>query len=107
MGIGIGSLLLLAFSVVIVFILVVKLRRKEVQSQHKTLEDNHQCKNDMELSAPKSSAYTAPSANPAAKQGKRNFYEHDEVVSPNSNAGQYETMSEHQTVDQNHIYSEI
>ena len=42
-----------------------------------------------------------------SKQGKDNFDEYDEVVSPPSNAGQYETMPPHQPDDQDHIYSKI
>ena len=107
MGIAIGLFVLLTVSVIILLILSLKLKRKKVQSQHKTTEENNQTKNYMELSAPKPSAYTALSVNPAAKQGKGNSDEYDEVVSPTSTAGQYETMPPQQTDDQDHIYSKI
>ena len=107
MGIAIGLFALLTVSVIIVLILSVKLRRKKVQNQHKTTEDNHQSKDYMNLSAPKPSSYTALSVNPTAKQGKNNSDEYDEVVSPTSTAGQYETMPAHQPDNQDHIYSKI
>ena len=107
MGIAIGLFVLLTVAVVIVLITCLKLRRKEVQSRHKTTEDNHQAKDYMELSPSKPSAYTALSVNSAAKQGKGNSDEYDEVVSPTSTPGQYETMPPQQTDDQDHIYSKI
>ena len=107
MGIAIGLFVLLTVAVVIVLITCLKLRRKEVQSRHKTTEDNHQAKDYMELSPSKPSAYTALSVNSAAKQGKGNSDEYDEVVSPTSTAGQYETMPAQQPDNQDHIYSKI
>ena len=107
MGIAIGLFVLLTVAVVIVLITCLKLRRKEVQSRHKTTEDNHQAKDYMELSPSKPSAYTALSVNSAAKQGKGNSDEYDEVVSPTSTAGQYETMPAHQPDEQDHIYNKI
>ena len=107
MGIGIGLIVLLTVSVILVLMLFLKFKRKGVQSRHKTTEDNHQAKDYMELSPSKPSAYTALSVNSAAKQGKGNSDEYDEVVSPTSTAGQYETMPAQQPDNQDHIYSKI
>ena len=107
MGLAIGLFVLLTVAVVIVLITCLKLRRKGVQSQQKTTEDSHQSKEYMELSPPKPSAYTALSVNPAARQRNGNSDEYDEVISPASNAGQYEAMLANQPDDQGHIYSKI
>ena len=86
-------------SVIIVLVLFLKLTQK-VQGQHRTI-DNIQSLGDTELSSLK------PSAQSASKQGKGNFDEYNEVVSPTSTAGPYETIPARQPGEPERIYSKI
>ena len=106
MGIGIGSLILFAVCAILLLISIWRSKQRELQKQDQPTQNN-QSKDYMELSVSTPSAYTALNVNKSSKQGKNNFDEYDEVVSPTSTTGQYETMPAHQPDDQEHVYSKI
>ena len=62
---------------------------------------------NVELSSSKQTPFNAWGLGISSKQGKDNFDEYDEVVSPASKTNQYETMPAHQPDNQDHIYSKI
>ena len=106
MGIGIGSSILFVVCAILLLIGIWRWKKREPQNQDQPTQNN-QSKDYMELSVSTPSAYTALNVNKPSKQGKENFDEYDEVVSPTSTAGQYETLPAHQPNDQEHIYSKI
>ena len=75
-------------------------------NRHESTAKNHS-KDNLELALSKQSPFTTFSVDNSSKQGKGNSDEYDEVVSPTSTAGQYETMPAHQPDEQDHIYNKI
>ena len=69
--------------------------------------ENNLANQNLELSPLKHSPLTALGVSNSSKQGKDNIDKYDEVVSPTSTAGQYETLPAHQPNDQEHVYSKI
>ena len=68
---------------------------------------NNPSNQNVELSSSKQTPFNASGLGISSKQGKDNFDEYDEVVSPASKTNQYETMPAHQPDNQDHIYSKI
>ena len=102
MGIGIGFAILFAVSALLLLVSFLKSKRMRQEAAENIL--SHQ---NVELSSSKQTSFNAPNVGNSSKQGKDNFDEYDEVVSPASKTNKYETMPAHQLDDQDHIYSKI
>ena len=102
MGIGIGFAILFAVSAILLLVSFLKLKRMGQEAAK-----NNPSNQNVELSSSKQTPFNAWGLGISSKQGKDNFDEYDEVVSPASKTNKYETMPAHQLDDQDHIYSKI